>query len=146
MSNQYLSDAMIETLKGRLNIKEDDDAVFDEIIAESIGEFETHVSKRFVVPLLRDDGVEYSAAPLHSRVQVQRIIKSIIKKNSALEFNVNSDESSNSNYLEQQYKAINGGYKYLLDKEYDFNFKLQNFASDYNPTQVMGLARNTFDA
>jgi len=144
--NQYLSVETIDALKVRLNIREDDDATFLEIIAESIGEFETHVSKRFIVPLKSESGIVYDSAPEHSKSQVQRIIKSIVKKNAALEFNVNSDESSNSSYLEQQYKSINRGYKYLLDKEYDFKFKLQDFASDYKPTQVIGLARNKFDA
>lgn len=150
----YISDAEIQMILKRYSLDTasvDSALTLDQLnllIEEAVGEFETKMCSRYVVPLTTVNG-SYELAPQASRAKAKIAVKAMIKVVLARDFGVNSEYGENGEIMKMHQATFSGHLKDFLDVKKVYGFKLQEFAGEASqPVQTIGLARgnNEFES
>lgn len=151
----YISDDEIVTLLKRYSLEVDNtsdiglsDADVDLLIEEAVGEFESKMCSRFIVPLIGISG-SFDTAPASSQTKAKICIKAMIRIVLSRDHGVNTDFGSSDNFKNQHLTTFNSHIKDFLDVKKLYGFKRQSFAGDASqPVQSVGLARgnNEFES
>ncbi len=130
-----------------LNVDATADGGFDEteqneLLDRAVGEMESDLVERFIIPLLALAG-SFDTAPVYSRQKVLSTLKSKIRQIIGGDKQKNIVIDSTERFIDLKLAEYNRHIKDLLNHKRDFKLKLQEFASDTSlqPVQTIGTAR-----
>jgi hypothetical protein len=142
--SKYIDSESFEWILHDLNYQDCDARKKSEILKRAVGSFESDMAKKFVVPLLADNGSPYANSPEWARNKVLNCLKAKVReilgydKNRQLTGTIESTEKFINIHGIEYKEEI----KTLLDPMIDFGFKLLKQAEDaQTPVQSLGLAR-----
>lgn len=143
----YISRSEYEKVLSDLNVDTEEEGGLDnkgknDLLDRAIGEMESDLVERFVVPLQGLSG-DYSTAPAYSTQKVLSCLKSKIRQIIGGDKQKNIVIDSTERFIDLKKSEYNGHIKDLLNHKRDFKFKLQEFANDtaVQPVQTIGVAR-----
>lgn len=114
----------------------------NELIDRAVGDLESDLVERFVIPLQALKG-DFASAPIYSKQKVLNALKSKIRQIIGGDKQKNIVVDSTERFIDLKLKEYNAHIKDLLNHKRDFKMKLQEFASDtaVQPVQTIGVAR-----
>ncbi|MAD98810.1 MAG: hypothetical protein CMB99_15910 [Flavobacteriaceae bacterium] len=113
----------------------------EDLIDRAVGDLESDLVKRFVVPLVATNGAEFStSAPYYTRQKVLNAIKAKIRQILGSDNQKNIVIDSSERYIDLKKAEYTGHIKDLLDHEREFGLRLQSYASDGAKTPVQSVA------
>ena len=143
----YISKTNFQKILSDLNVDATAEGGFsdleqNELIDRAVGDLESDLVERFIVPLQALKGA-YDTAPNYSRQKVLNAIKTKIRQIIGEDKQKNIVIDSTERFVDLQLSAYVRHRKDLLNFKRDFQFKLQAFASDtaVQPVQTIGVAR-----
>ena len=150
----YITDAEINTILKQYSLELDPSGEYgltdDQInllVEEAVGEFESKMCSRFVVPLVATTG-SYTTAPASSITKAKICIKAMLRVVLARDHNIATEFGSDA-FMNQNNNTFKSHIKDFLDVKKVYGFKLQSFAGEASqPVQKIGLARgnNEFES
>ena len=114
----------------------------NDLIDRAVGDLESDLVERFVVPLTALSG-DFKTAPIYAQQKVLNALKSKIRQIIGGDKQKNIVIDSTERYIDLKLKEYKDHIKDLLNHKRDFKMKLQSFASDtaLQPVQTIGVAR-----
>jgi len=142
IQSQYITDKKLNEILNEQNIQGYGEERKQDLIDRAVGDLESGICERYVVPLINADSGEYSTTPKFAQ---QKVLNAVISRIRGL---IGNDQMRNlviestQKYVDVHAADFAKHIKELLDAKKHFGFKL-NDASDgaYDPVQSLGLAR-----
>ena len=145
---RYISKKAYLKVLEDLNIDQTEEGGFDtfdenDLIDRAVGDLESDLVKRFVVPLVALSGGPYDSSPFYDKQKILNAIKSKIRQLIGDDKVKNIVIDSSERYIDLKKSSYKSDIKTLLDPERIYGFRLQTFADDgaLNPVQQIGVAR-----
>lgn len=144
MTSIYITQEQIGYIFKELNYETCDSRQRDDLVIRAIGDFESDMSEKFIVPLIEKEGGAYSTAPHHARIKVYAALKAKIKELIGFDQNKNLTGTleGTEKFLNVHGTEYTGLKKSLLNHKIDFGFQLLDYAQDAQiPVQKLRLSR-----
>jgi len=143
----YITKANFQKILKDLNVDATEEGGFNEteqaeLIDRAVGDLESDLVERFIVPLIGLSG-PFTSAPNYARQKILNALKTKIRQLIGEDKQKNIVIDSTERYIDLQLSAYNRHKKDLLNHKRNFELKLQPFASDtaLQPVQTIGVAR-----
>lgn len=144
MTSIYITQEEFGYIFKELNYDQCDSRQRDDLLKRAVGDFESDMSEKFIVPLICKGGGAYTTAPQHARVKVYAALKAKIKELIGFDQNRNLTGTLEGtekflNVHGTEYTALK---KSLLNHKIDYGFELLDYAEDAQiPVQKLRLSR-----
>lgn len=141
--NQYITQDQIGYVFSELNYEMCDDRRKEDLVMRAIGDFESDMAEKFVVPLVGRD-VPYDSTPQYARVKVYAALKAKLKELIGYDQNktLTGTAETTEKFLNvhgQEYTSLK---KSIINHKIDYGFLLLDYAQDSQvPVQKLRLSR-----
>lgn len=144
MNNLYITAEQVGYIFQELNYDQCESRRRDDLVMRAVGDFESDMSEKFVVPLIAKNKLPYLSAPEYARVKVYAALKAKIKELIGYDQNRNLTGTMEGtekflNVHGTEYASLK---KALLYHKINYNFELLEYAEESQiPVQKLRLSR-----
>ena len=144
LTSIYITDTEFQFIFKELNYEACDSRQRDDLLRRAVGDFESDMSEKFVVPLRPKTGGAYTSCAEHAKSRVYAAMKAKVKE--LIGFDQNRNLTGTLETTEKflnvhgiEYSSIK---KSLLNHRIDYGFSLLDYADDAQvPVQKLRLSR-----